>query len=387
MNILFVLSQMELTGAETYAASLIPRLQAMGHKIIMVSDTLTLELNIPYHSLDLNNRKSPFNRIKHVLSLIKIIRQDNIAIIHAHSRASSWPAYFASRIAHIPLVTTAHCIYPVHLSSKLMPCFGEKIIAISDAVKKHLIKDFGIKDSGISLIPNGIDINRFSPQSVPNKLREELGIQPETRVISWVGRFSGGRGELIEEMVKMVFPDVLKTIPNLKILIVAGGKRTVSLETTVAYINQQFNSEVIRLTGLVADVAQIYGLSDMVIGAGRVALEAMACARPVIAVGERKYIGLLTPLNIDEGITTNFGDCCQTQAIDWKAMNRAMIELLNDEDRIRQLGVWGREVVVSRFNLDMVAERVVGVYEGMSHAKTQRKTEIEKGGGRIHDEL
>ncbi|MFH1897533.1 MAG: glycosyltransferase [Candidatus Desantisbacteria bacterium] len=363
MNILFILSQMELTGAETYAVSLIQRLQVMDHKIIMVSDTLNSCLNIPYYSLDLNKRKSPFNRIKHVLSLIRIIRQENITLIHAHSRASSWPAYFASRIAHIPLVTTAHCIYPVHISSKLMPCFGEKIIAISDAVRKHLIKDFGIKDNDISLIPNGIDVNRFSPQIVPDGLRENLRIQPETRVISWVGRFSGGRGELIEEMMEEVFPEVLMNIPNLLILIVAGGERTTLMEARVQSVNRQFNREVIRLTGLRQDMPQIYGLSDMVIGAGRVALEAMACARPVIAVGERKYIGLLTPLNIEEGITTNFGDCCQSEPIDWKAMSRAMIELLKDEDKIRQLGAWGREIVSSRFNLDMVAERVVGVYD------------------------
>jgi len=380
MNILFVLSQMELTGAETYAVSLIQRLQDMGHKIIMVSDTLNSELNIPYYSINLNNRKSPLNRIKHVLSLIRIIRQENITIIHAHSRASSWPAYFACRIANIPLVTTAHCIYPVHLSSKLMPCFGDKIIAISEAVMDHLIKDFGIKNNNISLIPNGIAVNRFSPQIVLNELREELGIQPDARVISWVGRFSGGRGKLIEEMVERVFPEVLMNIPDLNILIVGGGERTALMEARVRAVNQQFNREIIRLTGLRYDTPQIYGLSDMVIGAGRVALEAMSCARPVIAVGERKYIGLLTPLNIEEGITTNFGDCCQMQAINWKAMSRTMIELLKDKDRIKQLGTWGREVVVSRFNLDMVAGKVVGVYEGMFHAKIRRRAEVRKGG-------
>ncbi len=375
MNILFVLSQMELTGAETYAASLIPRLQSMDHKIIMVSDTLNSCLNIPYHSLDLNNRKSPLNRIKHILSLIRIIRQEGIALIHAHSRASSWPAWFASRITNIPLVTTAHCIYPVHLSSKLMPCFGESIIAISEAVRKHLIEDFKIKDANIFLIPNGIDINRFSPQAIPDGLREELGIQlpegipPKARVISWVGRFSGGRGKLIEEMVKKVFPEVLMAIPNLTILIVGGstsgrgGERTALMEARVAAVNRQFNREVVIFTGLRRDLPQIYGLSDMVIGAGRVAIEAMACARPVVAIGEKKYIGLLTPLNIEEGISTNFGDCCQTQAIDWKAMSRAMIELLKDEDRIRQLGTWGKGIVASRFNLDMVAEKVVAVYD------------------------
>lgn len=363
MNILFVLSQVELTGAETYAVSLVQWLQDKGYKVTMVSDTLNSKIAIPYYSLDLDNRKSLLNRIKHVMSLTRIIRQEKITLLHAHSRASSWVAYFASRITNVPLVTTAHCIYSTRLSRKLMPCFGEKIIAISEAVREHLIRDLGVNDKNIFLIPNGINIDRFSPQTASAKLRKELRIQPGARVVSWVGRFSNKRGKLIEEIVKRVLPEILMVIPNLKILIIAGGEKSDSLKTSVEAINRQFNDEVIRFTGLRHDMPLIYGLSDLVIGAGRVALEAMACSRAVMAIGEKKFIGLLTPQNIEEGISTNFGDCCQMQPVDWKAMSQAIIKVFKKEDQVKELCRWGREIVISKFNLNMVAEKVVAVYD------------------------
>ncbi len=277
MNLLFVLSQKELTGAETYALSLIKEFTAKGHRVVIVSDTLNSKTDIPYYPLDIDNRRSFINRIRHIKSLCRIIKQEKIDLVHAHSRASSWAGYFASRITRIPLVTTAHCIYPVHLSRKIMPCFGEKVIAVCGAIKDHLIRDLKVKSEDMYLLPNGIDVDNFNPDIDVAEVEEEFGCHSKTRVVSWIGRFSGPRGKLIEEMVEKVFPEVLTTIPDLRLLIVAGGKRSVSLESKVETINQQFGHEPIRFTGLRKDIPSIYALSDLIIGAGRVALETMAC--------------------------------------------------------------------------------------------------------------
>ncbi|MDI6782286.1 MAG: glycosyltransferase [bacterium] len=363
MNILFVLSQLELTGAETYAASLIEKLTDKGHKVAIVSDTLTNQIKVPYYSLDINNRKSLINRFKHIRFLGQIIKQENINLLHAHSRASSWVAYFASRINRIPLITTAHCIYPVHLSRKIMPCFGEKVIAVCGAVKDHLTRDLKIKSEDIFLIPNGIDVYHFSPQVDSAGVREGLGIQPGANVVSWIGRFSGPRGKLIEKMVKKVFPEVLAVIPDLKLLIVSGGQRPVSLEGKVEAINQQFGREVIRFTGLRKDIPGICAISDLIIGAGRVALEAMACGRPVIAVGENKFVGLINPQSLKEGIYTNFGDCCEQQPVDCARLAQSVIDVLKDKKESALLGQWGRQVAIEQFDLEKVVAEVEEVYE------------------------
>jgi len=359
MNLLFVLSQKELTGAETYAASLIGELRAKGHKVVLVSDTLTCEIDVPYYRISLNNRKSPFNRIRHIMTLCKIIKKEGIALIHAHSRASSWPGYFASKLTHIPLVTTAHCILPVHLSSRLFPCFGERVIAICGAVKDHLIRDFGIKAKDVFLIPNGIDTNCFRSVGQVGP----VGQVGQEKVISWIGRFSGPRGRLIETMVEKVIPVIRKAIPDLRLLIVAGGNRPLSLEKKVSAINSEFSEEAISFTGFRRDIPSICASSNLVIGAGRVALEAMACGRPVVALGEKQALGLITPQNLENGIYTNFGDCCQEQPIEWDSLALSIIELLKNKKEAKELGDWGRDVVLAQFEIGKVARGVEEVYK------------------------
>ncbi|MBU1599142.1 glycosyltransferase [bacterium] len=352
MKILFALSQKELTGAETYAISVIEALKAKGVKTCLVSDTLTCEIDVPYYPLDLDNRASPFNRMRHIMTLVKIIKKERIALIHAHSRASSWPSYFASRLTHIPLITTAHCIYPVHLSSRLFPCFGEKVIAICPAVRDHLIRDFGVNSQDIVLIPNGIDTDRFRPEAGQQEI-----------VISWIGRFSGPRGKLIEIMVEKIVRVVRKAIPYLKLLIVAGGRRPFSLEKKVSAINSQFGNEVIKFTGFRRDIPEILADSNLIIGAGRVVLEAMACGRPVVALGEKQTLGLITPENLSDGIYTNFGDCCQGKEVEWDNLALSIIELLKNKKDAERLGKWGRNVVLAQFEIGRVTGEIEEVYK------------------------
>ncbi|MDI6785365.1 MAG: glycosyltransferase [bacterium] len=363
MKLLFVLSQIELTGAETYAVSLTKKLKSKGYRIVFVSDTLNSKnIGVPYYPLDLDNRKSFVNRFRHIRFLCQMIRKERIDLIHAHSRASSWVAYFASRITNIPLVTTAHCIYPVHLSRKFLPCFGKKVIAICESVRDHLIKDLKVNPKDIFLIPNGIDIHRFRP-NIDSAVREEFDILREAKVISWIGRFSGPRGRIIEEVIGKVFPEILKVIPNLKLLIVAGGNRPFSLKSKVEAINHQFKQEIVKFTGLRSDIPQIYALSDLVIGAGRVAIEAMACGCPVLAVGENKFVGLINPQSIEEGIYNNFGDCCKSEQVNWEGLTKTIMEIFKDEKEANKLSQWGRKVTIDRFDLEKVTEEVEKVYE------------------------
>ncbi|MBU1752936.1 glycosyltransferase, partial [bacterium] len=272
-----------------------------------------------------------------------------------------WPSCFAGRLTHIPLITTAHCIYPVNLSSRFFPCFGDKVIAICGAVKDHLIRDFGVNSKDIFLIPNGIDTERFRPVRQVG----QVGLVRQEKIVSWIGRFSGPRGRLLEEMVEKVFPVVRNAIPNLKLLIVAGGNRSIALERRVEIVNQQFNYEAIQFTGFREDIPDICALSDLVIGAGRVALEAMACGRPVIALGENKAIGLITPENISDGIYTNFGDCCHEQSIEWDKLALSIIELLKNESEAEKSGCWGRDLILTQFEIGKVVKEIEGVYKSV----------------------
>ena len=142
MNILMALSQREITGAEVYAATLTHELLERGHKVVIVSDTLTVPTEAPFIPLAFNQR-SLSERLHHVRTLLQIIKQYDIQVVHAHSRASAWSCALACKIARIPLITTTHGRQPVHLSRKIIKAFGEYSICVCENIQKQITRDLG----------------------------------------------------------------------------------------------------------------------------------------------------------------------------------------------------------------------------------------------------
>ena len=88
-------------------------------------------------------------------------------------------------------------------------------------------------------------------------------------------------------------------------------------------VKEELKEEVIHFTGNQIDVNKYYVGSDCVLGTGRVAIEAMAASKKVIAGGNSGYFGLITSENFNEAWQTYFGDH------DFKVKNDA-IYLYND---------------------------------------------------------
>ena len=142
MNILMALSQLEITGAEVYATTIADELIERGNKVYIVSDTLTTPTKAEYIKLEFNKR-SLIKRIEHIKFLYKLIKEKDIQIVHAHSRASSWSCQVACKLAGIPLITTTHGRQPIHFSRKLIKAFGDYSIAVCENIKKHMVNDIG----------------------------------------------------------------------------------------------------------------------------------------------------------------------------------------------------------------------------------------------------
>ena len=97
-----------------------------------------------------------------VNGLLKFAKDNKIDLVHAHTRVSQVASYLASRRAGIPYVATCHGYFNAKLSRRLFDTWGEKVVAISEAVRAHLEKDFNVASRRIEVIYNGIDLNRFS---------------------------------------------------------------------------------------------------------------------------------------------------------------------------------------------------------------------------------
>ncbi|MFC1747703.1 polysaccharide deacetylase family protein [Pseudomonadota bacterium] len=164
--------------------------------------------------------------------------------------------------------------------------------------------------------------------------------------IAWVGRLTGPKGEIASRVIR----DVAPRFPDISFTIVGGP-------VTDEY--RQMAGKNVLLTDFVADVNQVFSENDLVIGAGRVPVEAMRFGLPVIAVGENRYIGPIDDDTIAKAKATNFGDCDQLQVWNVQQLIDDLQSLISGE---RVLPVNEYADYVSDYQLDSVYPQVMSVY-------------------------
>lgn len=287
MNILMALSQLEITGAEVYATTIADELIERGNKVYIVSDTLTTPTKAEYIKLEFNKR-SLLKRIEHIKFLCKFIKEKNIQIVHAHSRASSWSCQIACKLVGIPLITTTHGRQPIHFSRKLIKAFGDYSIAVCENIKKHMVNDIGFSENKISVILNPVNYKKLDLEKKVN----------DKKVISIVGRLSGPKGDVAYDLLEILSQDELLSKYKVRLI---GGK-----ELPERFL--KFKEKDIEFIGYVPNIQEKIFESDIVIGAGRVAFEALLNKSSLIAVGETEYMGFINKENLSKSLASNFGD-------------------------------------------------------------------------------
>ncbi|HDX8614797.1 polysaccharide deacetylase family protein [Aeromonas dhakensis] len=316
MNILMALSQLEVTGAEVYATTVGNELTRRGHQVFYVSDTLTKPTLGQVFKLRFNKR-SILRRFWHVFYLVYLIKKHHIQLVHAHSRASGWSSYVACKLTGTPMITTVHGRQPVHASRKAFHALGFRAVAVCEDIASQIIDNLGVDPAIVQVLRNGIETDKFQPVPAPDNAKP---------VIAIIGRLSGPKGELCYRLL-----DEVLDLDTCQVKVVSGSQlpeRFVRFRDRVDFV------------GYVEDVPALMAQCDLVIGAGRVAMEALLCGRPAFAIGEAKAIGLVTGQNLDEALASNFGDIGPRDlAIDFAALKTQIAPALASgsvSDVIRQ---------------------------------------------------
>ena len=340
MNILMALSQLEITGAEVYATTIADELIERGNKVYIVSDTLTTPTKAEYIKLEFNKR-SLLKRIEHIKFLYKLIKEKNIQIVHAHSRASSWSCQVACKLAGIPLITTTHGRQPIHFSRKLIKAFGDYSIAVCENIKKHMVNDIGFSENKISVILNPVNYKKIDLEKKVN----------DKKIISIVGRLSGPKGDVAYDLLEILSQDELLSKYKVRLI---GGK-----ELPERFV--KFKEKDIEFIGYVPNIQEKIFESDIVIGAGRVAFESLLNKTSVIAVGETEYMGFVNKENLDKSLASNFGDI--------GSMKYPKIEkniLLNDIKKALELSQGEKEelknIIFQETNLQSIVNKIEKKY-------------------------
>lgn len=365
MKILMATMGLDIGGAETHIVELSKQLQKQGHQVLIVSNggVYVPEVEaagIVHYQAPLNRRGvSEMRRARAILK--DILRKEKPDIIHAHARIPAFLCGTLARGMKIPFVTSCHGVYQTSTMLKLLSDWGQRTLAVSEDIRDYLIDQYQIPRENIALTINGIDTEKFSPDQSPAAIREEFSLG-DGPVICHVSRLDQETKLAAAQLIEAA-PDLVKSFPGLRILIVGGGTAFEELSIRAAEVNGTLDEPCLILTGPRTDINALVAAGDLFVGVSRAALEAMAAGKPVILSGAQGHTGLFRPELLDKAMDTNF--CCRTDPI---ATEDVLLQDVTDaltlsrEERT-ELGKYGRAMVQEHYSVERMARDSLQMYE------------------------
>lgn len=342
-----MLSQNQLTGSEVYAVTLAHHQIDNGHQVYQLSN----EFFFPTRAVQIRSEietKSKFIFLKNILWLRNFIRKQNIQVVHTHSRAAAKLAYWALLFSKTAQVSTVHGVQHPSISKKLHNQYGEFIIGVCENIKAHLICDFSYSERRIKVIRNPVSLAEY--HFVPkNRSAGPL------RKIAIIGRTTGPKRERTELVIKALYTE------KYEITLIGGSVADLQVEPEFKRPLKELN-----ITGLSSEV---YSAFDLIIGSGRVCIEAMISGVPVIAFGEAQYLGRITAENFNSALTSNFGDILPGS----KNPQLNPAQFLKDVSAIPADHETLSELAVQQFSLVPIAAKIQRLYESAYFLKNYSK--------------
>jgi glycogen synthase len=315
-----------------------------------------------------------FNSILSTFSTDLSILRDPIDadIVHCHTWYASMAGFMAKLLYNVPLVATVHSLEPLrpwkeeqlgrsyHLSSwaeRTALEAADRLVAVSRQSKGEILANFNVPSERVAVIHNGIDPATWQP-SAATATRRAYGIEGD--YILFVGRTCRQKGmvHLLDAMqqvhpgVRLVCCTSAPDTPQIQAEIAAKVKAT----PRCLWINTLLREE--QYIELYSHCA-VFACPSVYEPFGIINLEAMACARPVVAsaVGGIPEVvvphetGLLVP------------------PADPRALAEALNLVLGDRAMARHMGLAGRRRVEEHFSWTSIAEKTQRMYVSLLKEK------------------
>ncbi|MGH7847179.1 MAG: glycosyltransferase family 4 protein [Candidatus Binatia bacterium] len=166
---------------------------------------------------------------------------------------------------------------------QLSPQGCRRIIAVSEQGRREMIDYYRVPEDKVLVIHNGVDHTRFHPRlrlMAGKKIREKLGIPPQSQVVLFVG--TGFRRKGLDRVLSLWRSPELQGI----YLLVVGD------DAKLSSYRRFFADRTIFFVGAQKNIEEYYGAADLFIlpstqeAFGNVVLEALASGLPVVTVPE-----------------------------------------------------------------------------------------------------
>jgi len=359
MNILYITNHLNIGGVTSYVLTLGTGLKKRGHNVYVASSgglmlPRFIEEGIKYIQIPIRTKKEVGPKILAcTFKLNKFLKNENIDIVHSHSRTTQVLASLLNKKKGIVHITTWHGYFKRRILRRLFPCWGKKVIAISEQVKDHLIKDFKVDEKDIIVIHNGIDVNNFRDpdHQLKARIKREYGLG-DSAVVGIVARLSDVKGHkyLIDAM-----KEVIKEFPGVNLLIIGEGRekdRLIRLAKNLEITKNVFFVPEVQDTKAVLSAMDVFVMPSLKEGLGLALMEAMASGLPVVG----SNVGGIKTL-IKDGVNGLL-----VEPTDVAGISRAILELLRNKGKADYLGEQARNFISENFSQEKMVRETEKVY-------------------------
>ena len=147
-----------MAGSETSTAVLVDAQIKRGHRVFIASGSFAHPTEARIHKIPIYDRGF-FSRLRNIGSLTRLIRDENIDIVHAHSRAASWVSYWACLWTRTAYLSTIHGRQHLHFTSRRFNIYGPRAAAVCENIREQMLNETTTFESDrLEVIRNGLKL-------------------------------------------------------------------------------------------------------------------------------------------------------------------------------------------------------------------------------------
>jgi len=373
-TILQVVPQLETGGAEVTTFEMAEAIVKAGGRALVASEGGALESRIKAAGGEVVHlpvaSKNPFTMWRNVGRLAKLVRAENIDLIHGRSRAPCWSALFAARRTKKLYLTTFHST--VHEKPKAKILYNSSLvrgavsIANSHFTASRIEAVYPWAKPRLRVIPRGCDAQALAPEnfSAADKAAKRAlwGVGEADFIIICPARVTHLKGQ----HVLVAALGLLKSDKKPKLVLVGSAQ---GREDYVAALKSQAAAlgygDRLVMTGLETDMASAYAAADLAIVPtirpepfGRTIIEAQAAGLPVIGSDAGGYRETIIARPAEEGGTGWLATIDDADALA-AAIDTA---LAMAPGVLAHMGANGRANVLENYTRQTMCNRTLNVY-------------------------
>ncbi|MEE9218117.1 MAG: glycosyltransferase [Acidobacteriota bacterium] len=275
-------------GGENQTFHLAQGLRRRGHTAILVCqkggrlEERARREGIPCHALSMRGELD----LHAILNLRRLLRDSAPDVVHYHtSHAVSLGTLAALCGNASPTLATKRTSFPLGgnpLSLAKYTFRVDRVVAVSRQVRDLMVRE-GVPAERVSVIPSGIELERFCNLNRNRDLRARLGWNDHHFVLGSVGHLAAHKGHLV---LLEAFARMRRHLPEARLLLVGDGEQRAFLEARTRELGQQ---QAVHFAGFQAEVPLWLSSFDLFVlpslsgeGSPAVVKEAMAAGIPVL---------------------------------------------------------------------------------------------------------